>query len=87
MLQQGTNEAGNTKEHYLLQGKKYSLRRVALQSYIIATVHKHTTLLLLSDESPITPILMIFMFLPELEDYVTLCKFHSPGTRESHCII
>lgn len=52
---------------------------VAQHSYI--TVHKHTALLQLSDENPITPVLMIFMFLPELEDYATLyssIKFHNP---------
>lgn len=88
MLQQGTNEAGNTKEHYLLQEKSAAwggVDTVAQHSYI--TVHKHNTLLLLSDENPITPILMIFMFLPELEDFVTLYKFHTPRTRKSHCMI
>ncbi len=83
-LQQGTNEAENTKEHYLLQEKSVAWRgvdTVAQHSYIKPTVHKHTTLLQLSDENPITPILMIFLFLPELEDYMTLyssIKFHNP---------
>lgn len=58
---------------------------VAQHPYI--TVHNHNTLSLLSGENPITPLLMIFMFLPELEDFVTLYKFHTLRTRKSRWII
>lgn len=58
---------------------------VAQHPYI--TVHNRNKLSLLSGENPITPLLMIFMFLPELEDFVTLYKFHTPRTRKSRWII
>lgn len=38
-------------------------------------------------KNPTTLILMISIFSPELEDYVTLNKFYNPGTCESYYII
>lgn len=58
---------------------------VAQHPYII--VHNHNTLSLLSGENLITPLLMIFVFLPELEDSVTLYKFHALRTLKSRWII
>lgn len=84
MLQQGTNEAENTKEHYLLQEKSEAWggwrgRTVAQHSYVKPTVHKHTALLLLSEENPITPILMI---LTNLRIMWPCASFTNPRTRE-----
>lgn len=79
MLQHGKKEAENTKEHYLLQGKRIAWGRVdtvAQHSYI--TVHLHNAFFLLLEENPITPILMIFVFLPELENFLTLYKLQTP---------
>lgn len=91
MLQQGTNEAENTKAHYLLQGKKHSprgrIRHNTASVHYCTHTHTHSTLLLLSGANPITSIATIFMFLLELEAFATLYELRTRRTPKSRSII
>lgn len=78
------------KRALFITGKKSAARGewgVGVGGTVAQHYTVHNTLLLLTDENPTTPVLMIFMFLPELQDFVTLYKFHTPRTCKSHCII
>lgn len=86
MLQQGTNEAENTKAHYLLQ-RKSSPRARMRQHGTRTFLHTDITLLLLSGANPITSIARIFVFLLELEAFATLYELRTRMTPKSRCII
>lgn len=88
MLQQGTNEAGNTKEHYLLHGEKRRPRgrirhNTAPVHYCTQTIHyccrQVQILLLHSQRFP--------CFLPERGASATLFELRTRRTPKSRCII
>lgn len=76
MLQQGTNEAENTKAHYLLQEKS---RARGADTALNVTVHKQYIGAAVS-ANPITSTATIFMFLLELEAFAILYELRTRRT-------
>lgn len=86
MLQQGTNEAGEHERALFIRAGVQPGGRGCIQwhnSHTLLYINNISSLL--SDGNPITPVVMIFMFSPELEDFVTLHKSHTRRTLKSRC--